>query len=51
MHACEYCFSEYRSWTAYLACIEVCEREDARQQAWVKNHPTGAVIKYVEATD
>ena len=51
MYECEYCHSEHASWSAYLACVEVCEREDARQKAWIRKHPTGRVFKYVEAVD
>jgi hypothetical protein len=45
MHTCEYCLADHGSWSAYLACVETCEIEDARQRAWVKSHPTGAVRK------
>jgi len=45
MNVCPYCLSEYSSASAALADIEACEAEDARQRAWVKNHPTGAVTR------
>lgn len=42
-YECSYCYSQYSAAGAAIACEEACETEDARQRAWVKAHPTGAV--------
>lgn len=49
MNTCPYCLSESTSVSAYLACLERCEVEDARQRQWVKTHPTGRVREDIAA--